>query len=65
MILSKNAQDGAERLIAKLENQELKMDSIPNSMERYDEQKDYVSFCRFLKSRNGRIVSDSIDKKGV
>ena len=63
---SLNAREGAERLVNKLINHELMMDILPNSYEQYNgelEQSNFVSYCNFLKSRNGRIVLDMLDKE--
>ena len=63
---SLNAREGAERLGNKLINHELMMDILPNSYEQYNgelEQRNFVSYCNFLKSRNGRIVLDMLDKE--
>ena len=63
---SSNAREGAERLGNKLINHELMMDILPNSHKLYNsefEQGNFVSYCKFLKSRNGRIVLDMLDKE--
>lgn len=65
IIHSVNADAGAKRLIEKLEKGTLKLDILPNSYEQYDgelEQKDFISFCEFIKSRNGRIVLKMLDE---
>lgn len=56
---SAEAEAGAKRLIRKIENEELKMDILPNRYVRFSgelEEKDYISYCNFLKSDNGRKI---------
>ncbi len=59
------AHDGAERLEQKLNDGSLKLDILPNSYKQYNgelERENYVSFCAFLKSRNGRNVLAMLDE---
>lgn len=61
---SMEAVRGAARLKGKLDSGQLKMDILPNTYEQFSgrlEAEDYVSYCQFLKSRNGRIVLDMLE----
>ena len=59
------ATEGAERLKQKIDSGELVMDILPNSYEQFSgqlESNDYVEYCKFLKSHNGRIVLDMLEE---
>lgn len=59
------AVEGAERLKEKIDSNNLMMDILPNSYEKFSgtlETKDYVSYCEFLKSHNGRLVLDMLEE---
>ena len=62
---SVEANEGADRLKHKIESGELVMDILPNSYEQFSgqlEANDYVEYCNFLKSHNGRIVLDMLEE---
>lgn len=64
ILCSVEAEKGAKRLIEKIENAALQMDILPNKYERFSgelEEKDYISYCRFLESSNGKKVLDMLE----
>lgn len=64
LLCSKEAEDGAERLIEKIENGNLGMDILPNRYEKFSgelEEKDYIAYCRFMESSNGRKVLEMLE----
>lgn len=66
LLCSVEAEEGARRLINNLENNIIQMDILPNKYESFSgelEEKDYVSYCRFLKSSNGRKVLDMLEEE--
>lgn len=66
LLCSVEAEEGANSLINNLENNTLQMDILPNRYERFSgelEEKDYVSYCRFLKSSNGTKVLDMLEEE--
>lgn len=66
LLCSNKAEQGAERLIQNLENGVLQMDILPNTYERFSgglEEKDYVSYCRFLKSSNGKKILNMLEEE--
>lgn len=57
LLSSAEGERGADSLIERLKNQTLCMDILPNTYPRYTgklEEDDYVSYCRFLGSSNGK-----------
>lgn len=57
LLSSVAAEAGADRLLLRLQTGSLKLDVLPNSYPRYTgqlEEEDYVSYCRFLTSSNGK-----------
>lgn len=65
---SVNASAGARRFIENLEKGTLKLDVLSDSCEQYNgelEEKDFISYCEFMKSRNGRIVLKMLDEEDV
>lgn len=64
MLCSTDAEDGAKRLIEKIEDGALQMDVLPNRYDKFSgelEERDYVSFCRFLESSNGEKVLNMLE----
>lgn len=64
LLCSEKAESGARRLVENLENGTLQMDILPNRYERFSgklEEEDYVSYCRFLKSSNGKRVLNMLE----
>ncbi len=64
LLCSDKAESGAKRLIENLENDTLRMDILPNRYERFSgqlEEADYVSYCRFLKSSNGKKILNMLE----
>lgn len=54
---SEDAEFGANRMIKQIRNKKIVIDISPSSYERYNgelEEKDYISYCNFLQSSNGR-----------
>lgn len=65
-LTSEKAEAGAQRLINRLRSGDLKKEVLPNTYEVFSgdlEDEDYRSFCRFLKSHNGKSVIDMIERK--
>ncbi len=63
---SVEAESGAKRLIEKIENRDLAMDVLPNRYARFSgklEEQDYVSYCRFLESSNGKKVMKMLEEE--
>lgn len=63
---SSAAQNGARHMEEKLNSGRLMLDVLPNSFRRYSgelENQNHVSFCTFLKSRNGRNVLSMLDEE--
>ena len=57
LLSSTAAEAGADRLLLRVQTGNLKLDVLPNSYPRYTgqlEEEDYVSYCRFLASSNGK-----------
>lgn len=64
LLCSGEAENGAKRLVENLENGTLQMDILPNRYERFPgklEEEDYVSYCRFLKSSNGKKILNMLE----
>ncbi|MDO4328523.1 MAG: hypothetical protein Q4C66_04205 [Lachnospiraceae bacterium] len=60
------AEKGAERLMEKISNGSLAMDVLPNSYAKFSgelEEKDYISYCDFLKSANGKKVIHMLEEE--
>lgn len=63
---SVKASEGAERLEKKMNEGILQLDILPNSYEQFSgelERKDYISYCSFLKSRNGLNVLSMLEEE--
>lgn len=59
LLNSVKAEQGAARLLEKIDNVEMVMEVLPNTSEQYSgehEERNYVSYCRFLNSANGKKV---------
>lgn len=66
ILCSAEAEEGAKRLAENLQNQTLTMDILPNRYEKFSgelEEKDYVSYCGFLKSSNGKKVLQILEEE--
>ena len=64
VIISCVAQKDAERLIDKMRNNYITMDILPNSYENFTgrlELDDFLSFCQFLETRQGRIILEFME----
>lgn len=59
LLCSAEGEAGANRLLERLKTGELKKEVRPNDYPRYTgelEEEDYLSYCRFLGSVNGKRV---------
>jgi hypothetical protein len=68
LLNSKEAELGAERMIQRMRNKKLGMDILPNSYEQYNgklEEEDYISYCRFLQSSNGRNLLENLEEQNA
>ena len=66
LLNSVKAEEGAKHLIEKIEKGTLEMDVLPNRYARFSgelEEKDYVSYCRFLESSNGKKILDMLEEE--
>lgn len=64
LLCSDKAENGAKHLVENLENGTLQMDILPNRYERFSgklEEEDYVSYCRFLRSSNGKKILNMLE----
>lgn len=62
--ISYAVQKDAEQLIDKMKNNYITMDTLPNSYENFTgplELDDFLSFCQFLESRQGKIILELVD----
>ncbi len=53
------AERGAEQLVKRIESGDMGMEVMPNSFAQFTgelEEKDYISYCKFLNSENGQKV---------
>ena len=65
---SKEAELGAERMIQRMRNKKLGMDILPNSYDKYNgklEKADYISYCKFLQSVNGRNLLRNLEEQNA
>lgn len=63
---SLEAEEGAKRLLERIENADMGMEVLPDSFEQFSgelEEKDYVSYCEFLNSANGKKVINILEEK--
>lgn len=68
LLRSERAEQGAVNLLKRLREGELQMDILPNTYEKFNgelEEQDYVSYCSFLPSHNGRLVLDMLEEEDV
>lgn len=66
LICSVDAEEGAARLMERIQNRTLPMDILPNRYDQFSgklEQEDYVSYCRFLESMNGQKVLNMLEEE--
>ncbi|MCM1498534.1 MAG: hypothetical protein NC124_08715 [Clostridium sp.] len=66
LLCSAEAEAGAKRLVERIQSGDLAMDVLPNNYEKFSgdlEEKDYVSYCGFLKSSNGRKVINILEEE--
>lgn len=59
LVLSVEAETGANRLLERIENEEMGMEVLPDKFVPFSgelEEKDYVSYCGFLHSVSGKKV---------
>lgn len=64
LLCSAEGEAGAVRLLEKLQNGELEKEVRPNNYPRYTgelEERDYLSYCRFLGSINGKRVLSRLE----
>lgn len=60
------AEEGAKCLVEKLESGTLGMDVLPNKYASFSgelEEQDYISYCHFLKSSNGKKVLSMLEEE--
>lgn len=65
MLHPEEAQAGAARLLERTANGDMGMEILPNSYAQFTgelEEKDYISYCEFLSSANGRKVIDLLEE---
>ena len=63
---SVEAEAGARRLLERVECDDMCMEVLPDSFEQFAgelEVKDYVSYCDFLTSANGKKVIDILEEE--
>lgn len=66
LLCSAEGEAGAVRLLEKLRNGELEKEVRPNTYPRYTgelEEEDYLSYCRFLGSVNGKRVLSRLEEQ--
>lgn len=62
---SSEAIDGASRLIESIKAGNISVDVLPNTYENFSgelEHSNFLSFCRFLKSQNGKFVISALEE---
>lgn len=62
---SVRGEHGADHLLERLRNGQLRMDVLPNSYPRFTgqlEEEDYIAYCRYIESLNGRKLFDRLEK---
>lgn len=65
LLNSIEATKGGERLLEKIDNGMLTMETLPNQYDKFTgpmEENDYVSYCRFIQSSNGKKVLEMLEK---
>lgn len=66
MLNSEEAEKGATHLLEKLDDGRLSMDILPNSYAKFSgelEESDYISFCDFLISSNGKKIIKMLEEE--
>lgn len=66
MLGSVEAEKGAAHMLQRIEDGTLNMDVLPNTYVQYTgelEEKDYVSYCSFLNSANGKKVIQMLEEE--
>lgn len=66
LLHSVKAEQGAARLLEAIDNEEMFMEVLPNSCEQFTgerEERDYISYCRFLESVNGKKVLQMLEEE--
>lgn len=66
ILCSLEAEEGAKRLMENIKSRALAMDILPNKYERFTgklEEEDYITYCRFLESSNGRKVLSMLEEE--
>lgn len=66
LLCSAEGEAGAARLLEKLRSGQLKKEMRPNMYPRYTgdlEERDYLSYCKFLSSVNGKIVLNRLEEQ--
>ncbi len=61
---SREASDGAMRLMERIETDDMAMDILPNNFTQFTgelEENEYLSYCRFLSSANGQKVIQMLE----
>lgn len=64
MLNSVKAEQGAARLLERIENEDMKMEILPDNSVQFTgtlEEKDYISYCRFLESSNGKKILQMLE----
>lgn len=62
--ISYAVQQDAEQFVYKMKNNYITMDTLPNSYENFTgrlELDDFLSFCNFLESRQGKTILEMVD----
>jgi len=65
LLNSIEATKGGERLLEKIDNGMLTMETLPNQYDKFTgtmEENDYISYCRFIQSSNGKKVLEMLEK---
>lgn len=66
LLCSAEGEAGAVRLLEKLRSGALELEIHPNMYPRYTgelEERDYLSYCKFLSSVNGKKVLDRLEEQ--
>ncbi|MCD8221904.1 MAG: hypothetical protein LUD07_06900 [Clostridiales bacterium] len=61
---SREAVDGARRLMERIEIDDMAMEILPNNFTQFTgelEENEYLSYCRFLSSANGQKVIQMLE----
>lgn len=62
--ISSSVQKDSEQLVDIMKNNYIAMDTLPNSYENFTgrlELDNFLSFCQFLESRQGKIILEMVD----